>query len=64
MTNPFAHSGQYTHGLVNDSTNSSALCGMKFLPPSPPLQLIPDYYKDNMIATMEKVRFGVLHNSN
>jgi hypothetical protein len=53
-----------TQGLVYDNTNSSALCGMKFPPPSQPLQLIPDCYKDNTIATMKKVRFGVLHNSN
>jgi hypothetical protein len=37
---------------------------MKFPPPSPHMQLIPDYYKDNTIATMKKARFGVLHSSN
>ena len=52
-----------SQGLDNDSTKSSSLCCIKFPCPLPSLQLIPDYYKGNMIATMKKVRFGVLKNS-
>lgn len=43
-----------SRGLDNHSNNSSSLCGIKFSCPLPFLQLIPDYYKDNMIATMKK----------